>query len=127
MSLRVFCVRACIAACCRSGIKHLCAALAVISYTHTVLYCVYTNTSCVMFSDVLAVVFRLCIDVSFVCVTYSHLCKRQCVCLCVCDVVYSLTVMQVSVCVCVCVVITQPSVGALMSKCTLLSLLLGFM
>lgn len=64
VSLRVVRVRACIAACCTSGIKHLRAALAVISYTHTVLYCVYTNTACVL----LTVVFRLCIDVSFVCV-----------------------------------------------------------
>lgn len=54
--------------------------------------------------------------------------------MCVCVLLLTcVTCVNVRVCpcrslwVCVCVVKTQPSVGALMSKCTLLSLLLGFM
>lgn len=131
--LRVcFCVCACSAAC--FLLQDSRAALAVISFLHTLPY-LNESSVCV-----------LCLYVFVLCVFSSHGWSSVCLCVCVCrcecnlhlwsGVAVGVCVLCVSchVCSCACVSVcvyvwlkTQPSVGALMSKCTLLSLLLGFM
>lgn len=69
----------------------------------------------------LPVVFRVCFGTVLMCP--FHVCHDTRAV----PVTVSVRIVRVCFCVCVCVVKTQPSVGALMSKCILLSLLLGFM
>lgn len=105
-----FCVHACVAACCRFR-RNSRVQLWLSSATLILHLTVFKLTLCVLFSGVSAVVCTLSMCLYCVRVNVSDVCQQSCRCLRVC----------------VCVVKTQLSVGALMSKCTLLSLLLGFM
>jgi len=98
-----------------------CTVLAVISYTHTILLCVCKLILCVSRAlmrclSCVSTQYWCVPAVCHVCGTYSNVC-----------VIVNVRFVCVCVCLCVCVVKTQPSMGALMSKCILLSLLLGFM